>query len=29
MGNIAGADGDAYSSIFVPTGGGTNTEFCL
>ena len=29
MGNIAGADGDAYSSIFVPTGGGTNTEFWL
>ena len=29
MGNIAGADGDAYSSIFVPTGGGTNTEYWL
>ena len=26
---LDGADGDAYSSIFVPTGGGTNTEYWL
>ena len=29
LGQIDAADGDAYSSIFVPTGGGTNTEYWL
>lgn len=29
MGELDAADGDAYSSIFVPTGGGTTPEFWL
>ena len=29
LGQLDAADGDAYSSIFVPTGGGTNTEYWL
>ena len=29
LGQLDAADGDAYSSIFVPTGGGTTPEFWL
>lgn len=29
LGQIDAADGDAYSSIFIPTGGGTNPEYWL
>lgn len=29
MGQLDAADGDAYSSIFVPTGGGTTPEYWL
>ena len=29
LGEIDAADGDAYSSIFVPTGGGTTPEYWL
>lgn len=29
LGQLDGADGDAYSSIFVPTGGGTTPEYWL
>lgn len=29
LGQLDAADGDAYSSIFVPTGGGTNPEYWL
>ena len=29
LGQLDAADGDAYSSIFVPTGGGTTPEYWL
>ena len=29
LGELDAADGDAYSSIFVPTGGGTTPEYWL